>query len=81
MARAKPYRHPLRALFGAAIFGEVDGMNSLQSLGLISDNCVEVEDVFSGDVFRVLEAAKVRFNPKWIEIVREAYERTLMELD
>lgn len=80
MARAKPYRHPLRWLFGVRCFGTVAGMNWLQDRGLVSDNCVEAEDVCSVDVLRVLDAAEASpsLNPKCIAMVREAYERNLL---
>lgn len=83
MARAKPYRHPLQWLFGTRTFGTVAGMNWLQDRGLIADECVEVEDVFSGDVLKVLDAAAAsgKFGAAGLKSVRDAYERNLMEND
>ena len=49
-----PNHHPLRLLFAGRKFTDREGMNLLQDPGLISDLCVEPEDVAPCDVERVL---------------------------
>lgn len=52
-----PNKHPLLLLFHSKRFTLLEGLNSLQSLGLISDNCVTLEDIPWCDVLRVIEKA------------------------
>lgn len=50
--------HPLTRALIARRWSVTAGMNWLQDRGLISDNCVEVEDVAEVDVEKVLERIK-----------------------
>lgn len=61
MARARTNDHPLRIFFRAKVVTTEEGMNRLQDRGLISDNCVNPEDVAPIDVERVLR----KFDALW----------------
>lgn len=56
----RPNWHPLLTFFLWRRFSVKDGLNWLQLRGWISDLAVELHDVASVDVDRVLTAAKVR---------------------
>jgi hypothetical protein len=80
-SRRKYGQHPLMHLFNARRWYWVDGINWLQDHGMIADNCVEVEDVASGDVLTVLTLAALseQFNQGWLATIRNAYERNLQK--
>ena len=45
----------LRELFEKLELGEVEGMNLLQNAGLISDNCIKIDDISFIDVEKSIE--------------------------
>lgn len=62
--RAKYQRHPLLMLFDNKRLAHTPCMNLLQDLGLISDNCVHVEDVAHEDAMNVLRRVKA----PWVQM-------------
>lgn len=71
--------HPLHAIFMAAAFTRVEGMNWLQDRGLIADECVDAWQVAIPDLERVIEEAAFRFNPAWLRALMEYFLKKMQK--